>query len=318
MLLYDICDMTPSHVWHDSFTCMTWLLHLYGMTPRHIWHDSITHMTWLLHLYDTTPSHIWHDPITYMTWPHHMYDTTQSTGLDCLDWQYFLAEIQRLSTQIQNARNLLMRDRSFGKRGDGQMRMQLLSELEVVCVCHDSSVCVPWPCAPWLRSEGQMRMQLSSSMCVLCLIYVCAMTMCAMTTWRRAHADAAFVWSWGSMCVPWLIYVCAMTHPCVCHDGCMKLLSELEVVCLCHDSFICVPWRIHVCAMKSCMYGASRVNICLYNSCRSSRQCHDSFLRVPWLIHVCAITLSYVCHNSFTCVPWLVRMWTCSSYRSSR
>lgn len=51
-------------------------------------------------------------------------------GLDCLDWQFFLAEIHRLTYQVKVARNLLQRDRSFGKRGDGQMRMQLLAEME--------------------------------------------------------------------------------------------------------------------------------------------------------------------------------------------
>jgi len=127
-------DMTPSPIWDERCTHMTWLLHTYEMTPSFIWYDSFTHKKRSHHIHDMTPSHVWHAPITYMTCPHHMYDMTQSTGLDCLDWQYFLAEIHRLSTQIQNARNLLMRDRSFGKRGDGQMRMQLLSELEVVCV----------------------------------------------------------------------------------------------------------------------------------------------------------------------------------------
>ena len=32
--------MTHSHVWHDSFTCMTWHIHMYDMTHSHVWQDS--------------------------------------------------------------------------------------------------------------------------------------------------------------------------------------------------------------------------------------------------------------------------------------
>jgi len=28
----NMCDMTHSHVWHDSFTCVTWLIHMCDMT----------------------------------------------------------------------------------------------------------------------------------------------------------------------------------------------------------------------------------------------------------------------------------------------
>ena len=32
--------MTRSHVWHDSFMCVTWLIHMCDMTHSHVWHDS--------------------------------------------------------------------------------------------------------------------------------------------------------------------------------------------------------------------------------------------------------------------------------------
>ena len=39
-----MCDMTHSHVGHDSFTCVTWLIHMSDMTQssdriRIVWHD---------------------------------------------------------------------------------------------------------------------------------------------------------------------------------------------------------------------------------------------------------------------------------------
>ena len=59
-------DMTHSHVWHDPSTCVPWLAPMYFMT-----HDSFTCMTWLMtysQMYHdsltwlVTHSHVWHDP----------------------------------------------------------------------------------------------------------------------------------------------------------------------------------------------------------------------------------------------------------------
>jgi len=91
--LVHMCDMTRSHVWHDSCTCMTWLIHMCDMTRLHVWHDSCTrvtwlmhksdmtnsHATWLMHKCDLTNSHVWHDlHITLVIWLIHTCDTTHS------------------------------------------------------------------------------------------------------------------------------------------------------------------------------------------------------------------------------------------------
>jgi len=36
------CDMTHSYLWHDSFICATWLIHMCDMTQLHVRHDSFT------------------------------------------------------------------------------------------------------------------------------------------------------------------------------------------------------------------------------------------------------------------------------------
>ena len=37
--LYYMCDMTHSHVWHDSFRCVTWRIHMWDMTHSHdLWY----------------------------------------------------------------------------------------------------------------------------------------------------------------------------------------------------------------------------------------------------------------------------------------
>ena len=39
-----------SHVWHDSFICVTWLIHICDMTNPHVWYDSFIRVAWLTHL----------------------------------------------------------------------------------------------------------------------------------------------------------------------------------------------------------------------------------------------------------------------------
>ena len=65
-----MCDMTPLYVWHDSFICVTWLVHLCDMTHSSVrrnvthsnmWHDSFRCVTWLLYMCDMTRSYVWHD-----------------------------------------------------------------------------------------------------------------------------------------------------------------------------------------------------------------------------------------------------------------
>ena len=48
-----------SHVWHDSFTCVIWFIHICDKSHSHVWQDSFTCVTWLIHMCDMTPSHVW-------------------------------------------------------------------------------------------------------------------------------------------------------------------------------------------------------------------------------------------------------------------
>ena len=46
--------MTHSYVWHDSFICVTWLIHMCDMTHSYVWHDSFICVTWLIRMCDVT------------------------------------------------------------------------------------------------------------------------------------------------------------------------------------------------------------------------------------------------------------------------
>ena len=77
-----MCDMTHSYAWHDSFICVTWLIHTCDMTHSYVWHDSficdMTHsymsqeaftcVTWLVYMCDMTHSYAWHDSFICVTW----------------------------------------------------------------------------------------------------------------------------------------------------------------------------------------------------------------------------------------------------------
>jgi len=53
-----MCDTTHSNVWHDSFICVTWLVHMRDMTHSYAWHDSFICVTWLIQVRDMTyPNH---------------------------------------------------------------------------------------------------------------------------------------------------------------------------------------------------------------------------------------------------------------------
>jgi len=49
-----VCDMTRSHMWHDSFSYVTWLVRIYDMTRSRMWHDSFAYVTWLILMCDMT------------------------------------------------------------------------------------------------------------------------------------------------------------------------------------------------------------------------------------------------------------------------
>ena len=54
-----VCDVTRLCVWHDSFICATWLIHMCDMTHWYVRHDSLICATWLIHMCDMTHSYTW-------------------------------------------------------------------------------------------------------------------------------------------------------------------------------------------------------------------------------------------------------------------
>jgi len=64
--LTQMCDMTHSYVWHDSFLHMPWLIKTCDMTHSCVWHDSLLWVTWLIAMCDMTYSYVWHDSLAFI------------------------------------------------------------------------------------------------------------------------------------------------------------------------------------------------------------------------------------------------------------
>jgi len=98
--LLQMCDMTPSDVWHDSCTaggdcamcaCVSWwCIHTCAMTHLHVSHNSFTCVLWLIHTghgwfidafmsrIHVTHSSVWHDALTCVSRLIHVCETSHS------------------------------------------------------------------------------------------------------------------------------------------------------------------------------------------------------------------------------------------------
>ena len=88
-----------SYVWHDSFMCVTWFIHMCDITHSYMWYDSskvpnrlevpdlgpivviivsLICVTWLIFMCDMTHSYVWHNSFICVTWLILMCDMTHS------------------------------------------------------------------------------------------------------------------------------------------------------------------------------------------------------------------------------------------------
>jgi len=82
-----------SCVWHDSFVCVTWCIHMCDMTYSHVWNDAFICVAWLIHMCDMTHSYVWHDSFICVTWLRHL----------CVAWLIHMREhiCSRTHTQMR-------------------------------------------------------------------------------------------------------------------------------------------------------------------------------------------------------------------------
>jgi len=233
--LINVCDMTHSCVWHDSFICVTGL-----------WRDSCEWVTWLgrmcnlmhsyvcytydeficlptnavrigtCHLCDMTHSCVWHDAFMSVTWCIHMCDVTHSyVWHDSFIWVTWLIWYvwHNPFTCVTWLIHMCDTTHSYG--------------------WHDAFTCMTW-----LIHMGDMAHSQVWHDPFICV------------TWLIHDMTHSYVWHDPFIYVTWPIHVCDMTHSHVWHDSftCMTWLihmSDMTHSHVCHDPFICVTWPIH-------------------------------------------------------------------------
>jgi len=57
-----------SHVWHDSFICVSRLIHACDMTDAYVWWFGLMHISYMSYTSCMTHSYAWHNSFLYVTW----------------------------------------------------------------------------------------------------------------------------------------------------------------------------------------------------------------------------------------------------------
>ena len=143
-------------MWHDSFICVTWLIHMCDMTHSYMWHDSFIYVTWLIHICNMTQSDMLHDSFIYVTWLNHAWhnaficDMHHISFICIMSRIWIMARIWHIWMRHASIYSCVCQDSFL----DSIMRNPILL-ICVACrihvcamthsyVCHDSFICVTW------------------------------------------------------------------------------------------------------------------------------------------------------------------------------
>jgi len=113
-----MCDMTNSHVKHDSFTCAAWRIHTCSMTQWRVWHDSMMCVAWLNVVSDMTQWCVW--MMCRNDWTMCVYDEMMCVNHDSVcEWWHCVWNIY--AAWLNDVCNMTQ-----------------------WCAWHDSTMCVTW------------------------------------------------------------------------------------------------------------------------------------------------------------------------------
>ena len=263
-------DTTHSYVWHDSFICVTAIIHMCnGLTLSAPAMNGANKVR--VHMGDTIYSYVWHASFISMIRFIHMCDMTHSYV-----WQQsFICVTGLLSLLL-----LWMAPKKYA----------FTCVIRLIHTCdfliHTYALTHSRVCDRFVLSNPAVRGAKER------FIHSCDDSFIRVT-----HL---FVWHDSFIRVTWLI------HTCVTDSFCSYLCRLIYI----RDSFICLTWLKHVYDMThSYVWHDSFIRVWLTNSfcpfClrrqRSKRSCGSrlihlcgSFIRVTWLKHIYYMTHSYV------------------------
>jgi len=228
--------MVFSHVWLDTFTCVTWLFYMCDTTHSQVnatchvevgvFDDVFICVTWLIH-----STHVWRDSFICE------HDLQRGEGgvflcvtrLMCI-WDMTRSYVWHV--WFTCARNV---------EGRGWLTMAF--------------ACVTWPIHICAVIHSCVYVWRDFSLLGTWLIHTCVMSYLqfnATCNVDGGDVTHSYVWCDLSMHVTWLIHTCDVTHLQVnatCNGegrGWLIHLRDVTYLYFWHDSFICVTWLIHV------------------------------------------------------------------------
>jgi len=261
--------VTLAYVWHDSFICVTWLIHTCDMTRSYVWHDSFIYVTWLIHMCDMTHSYVWHDSFICVTWLIHMCNMTHSYVLH----DSFICV----------------------------PRLIYACDMTHLYVWHDSFICVTW--LIHIRHSSYSSVTYKGGSSTSKRVLPCSTpSICCSSTLSPSLALSAKQ-ACANSCVFVTFLIRATTHSHVTPLTCMCDCTHLW-----HDSFACDTINLLLLDAIP-LFGALRKAGTreLISMCDMTHSWQDLFNRVTWLIRVCDVTHSCVWLDSF--VTRLFHMW---------
>ena len=173
--------MTHSHVSHDSFTYVTWLVQM-------CWHDSFIRLTRFILTRDMTHARVWYDSFIRVTWMRH--DSPH------------VAKITTWSADVPNTHLHIWHDSFEWVPWCNYMR-----DVTYAYVSRDSFIC----------DDIIAPLFMTNSSRVANLGQICWQSphLCTCMTWLTHIRDTMYshVWNDVFVWVTWLIHTCDMTAP---------------------------------------------------------------------------------------------------------
>ena len=247
-------------MWHDSFTCETWQIHVCVMN-----HSCVI---WLIHMCDMT----------------HSYVTLQY--LDVFSCNVFLESFTCVTWHIhvcRMAHPYVWHDSLLCNDEKPWESLHDTCDMTHSYVWHDKSMCVYWRIHVYDMTHVLCiaKARKHSTNCVTWLIHMCNLTEFICVPWRIHMSHIKTSELFYAVCDMAHFRTCDMTH---------------SYVWL--DSFICVTCLIYAnnAKFQSSSIGFTTWLSRMYDMTHSY-VCNDSFMNVTWLIHVWQHTICRAFHE---------------------